>query len=108
MPAALRQLCERVAKGEVAKGVVFVEDGAMPVCLANKHRGIRAVLGLDVPTVEDAARVLGVNVLVLEYPTLTTYQMKQMIDLLKVGASSPMAEMIAAIEAIEQGSVPAK
>jgi ribose 5-phosphate isomerase RpiB len=108
VPAALRQLCDRVASGEVAKGVVFVEDGAMPVCLANKHHGIRAALGLDVPTVEDAARVLGINVLVLEYPTLTTYQMKQMIDRLKAGASSPSVEMVAIIEAIEQGSTPAK
>jgi len=103
MVAATRQLCGAVAGGRVAKGVLFVQDGALPVCLANKHRGIRAALGLNVPTVEDACREIGINVLVLEYPTLTTYQMKQMIDRLREGAASAPAETSAAIAAIEQG-----
>ena len=103
LPAAVRRLCGMVHRREVAKGVVFVEDGAMPVCLANKHHGIRAAMGLDVPAVEEAARTLGVNVLVLEYPALTTYQMKQIIDRLLAGPASPPAEMSATIEAIEQG-----
>ncbi|MGQ9648842.1 MAG: RpiB/LacA/LacB family sugar-phosphate isomerase [Phycisphaerae bacterium] len=100
--AATRQLCGKLARHEVDKGVVFVADGPVPVCVANKHNGIRAALGVNIPTVEEACRSLGINVLVLEYTALTTYQMKQMIDRLLAGTSSPPAETLAGIEAIER------
>jgi len=103
IPAATRQLCGRIARGEVAKGVVFAADGPVPVCVANKHNGVRAALGVNIPMVEEACRSLGINVLVLEYPTLTPYQMKQMIDRLLAGSAGPPQETAAAIEAIEQG-----
>ncbi|HPD30668.1 MAG TPA: RpiB/LacA/LacB family sugar-phosphate isomerase [Phycisphaerae bacterium] len=102
MLAATRRLCGKIARGEVAKGVVFAADGPVPVCVANKHNGVRAALGVNIPMTEEACRSLGINVLVLEYPTLTPYQMKQMIDRLLAGASPP-AEMLAEIEAVEQG-----
>jgi ribose 5-phosphate isomerase RpiB len=101
--AATRQLCGRIARGEVAKGVVFAADGSVPVCVANKHNGVRAALGVNIPMTEEACRSLGINVLVLEYPTLTPYQMKQMIDRLLAGPAGPPQETAGAIEAIEQG-----
>jgi len=103
IPAATRRLCGKVARREVARGVAFVQDGALPVCIANKYNGIRAALGVNVPMVEEAVRSLGINVLVLEYPTLTTYQMNQMIDRLMAGATSAPPEIAATIEIIEQG-----
>jgi len=60
-------------------------------------------LGVNIPMTEEACRSLGINVLVLEYPTLTPYQMKQMIDRLLAGSASPPAETLAEIEAVEQG-----
>ncbi len=101
--AATRRLCGKIARGEVAKGVVFAADGPVPVCVANKHNGVRAALGVNIPMTEEACRSLGINVLVLEYPTLTPYQMKQMIDRLLAGSASPPAETLAEIEAVEQG-----
>ncbi len=101
--AAIRQLCGKVARGEVAKGVVFAADGPVPVCVANKHNGVRAALGVNIPMVEEACRSLGINVLVLEYPTLTPYQMKQMIDRLLAGPANPPQETATVIGAIEQG-----
>lgn len=101
--AATRRLCGRIARREAAKGVVFAADGPVPVCVANKHNGVRAALGVNIPMVEEACRSLGINVLVLEYPTLTPYQMKQMIDRLLAGPTSPPAETLANIENIEQG-----
>lgn len=100
---AVQRLCERIAGKHVAKGVVFVQDGAVPVCLANKHVGIRAALGMNLPMVEEACRELGINVLVIEYPAQTAYQMKQMIDRLARGPAAPQPENLAAIEKIEQG-----
>jgi len=101
--AATRRLCGMVRDGQVAKGVVFAVDGAVPVCIANKLRGIRAALGMNVPMVEEAARDLGINVLVIEYPTLTPYLMKQMIWRLVSAARTPKPELAEAIRAVEQG-----
>lgn len=103
LPAAVRRLCGRVVRHEVARGVVFVMDGCMPVCIANKHVNIRAALGVSVPVVEEACRSLGINVLVLEYATLTTYQMKQMIERFMAGPTSPPPETSATLSAIELG-----
>lgn len=101
--AATRRLCGRVFRREVAKGVVFAQDGCVPVCVANKHNGIRAALGTSVPAVEEACRQLGVNVLVIEYAGQSTFQVRQMIERLLRGATAPQPELSASIEAIEAG-----
>ena len=99
---ATRRLCRRIAGKEVAKGVVFVQDGALPVCLANKHKGIRAALGVNVPMVEEACRQLGINVLVIEYAAQTTYMMRQMIERFMAGRAAARPETTTAIESVEQ------
>ncbi|UCD27999.1 MAG: RpiB/LacA/LacB family sugar-phosphate isomerase [Planctomycetota bacterium] len=104
MVSATRRLCEAIVRNQVCKGVVFAVDGAMPVCVANKHKGIRASLGVGVPMVEEACRELGINVLVLEYPTQTTFQMRQMIDRLINCSTQGRAETLAMIEALEKGN----
>ena len=60
-------------------------------------------MGVNVPTVEEACRGLGINVLVVEYPAQTTYLMKQMIERLVKGPTAVRPETAAMIEAIEQG-----
>lgn len=103
LPSATRRLCGRIARREISKGVVLCQDGAVPVCIANKHNGVRAALGSDLPTVEEACRELGINVLVIEYPRQTTYMMAQMIDRLVKGPTAARPEIGASIEVIEQG-----
>lgn len=103
LAAAVRRLCGMIFRREVARGVVFATEGAVPVCVANKHNGIRAALGMTVPMVEDAGRELGINMLVIEYPRLTTYLVRQMIDRLMRGPMAASPELAASIEAIEQG-----
>jgi hypothetical protein len=103
MAAATRKLCGKIVRAEAGKGVVFAEDAAVPVCIANKHVGIRAVHGVTIAGIEEACRSLGINLLVLEYARLTTYQMRQMIDRLMSGATSPPPETLATIANIEQG-----
>lgn len=98
---ATRQLCGKIARQEAAKGVVFAADGATPVCVANKHNGIRAALGMSLPMVEEACRELGINVLVIEYPTQTTYQMKQMIERLLKSPAAAGKDTAAVIQEIE-------
>jgi ribose 5-phosphate isomerase RpiB len=101
--SATRRLCGMLVRKDVAKGVVFAVDGALPVCLANKHKGIRAGLGVNVPMVEEACRELGINLLVMEYPEQTTFQMKQMIDRLINCTTPGNSETLRLIASIEQG-----
>ena len=101
--AATRRLCGKIARREVLKGVVFAPDAAVPVLVANKHNGVRAAYGGDLPMVEEACRALGVNVLVIEYPRQTSYLMAQMIDRLLKGATCAPPEIGAAISVIESG-----
>jgi len=102
LASATRRLCGMIARREVARGVVFAQDGAVPVCVANKHVGVRAALGMNVPMVEEACRELAINVLVIEYPSQTPYLMRQMIQRLTAGHSVPRPELAAAIASIEQ------
>ncbi len=78
--SALRKLCDEVSAGRRARGVVFTEDGALAACVANKFRGVRAAVGANLPSVEQAARSFGVNVLVIEPSRQTTYQIRQMVE----------------------------
>ena len=103
MAAATRRLCGKVFRKEVDRGIVFAQDGCVPVCVANKHNGIRAALGTSIPHVEEACRQLGVNVLVIEYPALSTYQIRQMIERVMKGSTAPQPELSANISAIEAG-----
>lgn len=100
---AMRQLCGMIRRREVAKGVVFAQDGAVPACVANKHAGVRAALGANTAMVEEACRELGINVLVIEYPTQTPFQMKEMIARLMAAPAAARKEVAAMIETIEQG-----
>jgi len=103
LAASTRRLCGKISRREVERGVVFAQDAAVPLCIANKHNRIRAALGLDIPSVEEACRELGINVLVIEYPNQTTYQMDQMIERFVKGPTSARPEIGATIEVIEQG-----
>jgi len=101
--SATRQLCGMIRRREVAKGVVFVQNGAVPACVANKHVGVRAALGASTAMVEEACRELGINVLVIEYPTQTPFQMKEMIARLMAAPAAARKEVAAMIGKIEQG-----
>jgi hypothetical protein len=101
--AATRRLCGRIARREILKGVVFAPDAAVPLLIANKHNGVRAAYGGDLPMVEEACRTLGINVLVIEYPRQTSYLMAQMIERLIKGPTCALPEIGATINVIESG-----
>src|SRR2546421_504442 len=52
--AATRRLCGKVSRKEAAKGIVFAQDGCVSLCVANKHRGIRAAMATSIPGVQEA------------------------------------------------------
>ncbi|MHB8901679.1 MAG: RpiB/LacA/LacB family sugar-phosphate isomerase [Thermoguttaceae bacterium] len=62
-----------------AAGVLLTNYGAVAMCLANRHQGVRAVLASDeARTAEDAASV-GANLLVVEPRRLAPEAMRQIV-----------------------------
>lgn len=70
--------------GEVVKpntlGLVVSTYPAVAICLANRHQGVRAVLGTDAATADADAASVGANVLVVNPRTTGFLQIKQMIS----------------------------
>lgn len=74
-----RAVAECLARGECAGGVLFCDDPGLVACVANKVSGLRAV---SVTTVAQAARAtlsLGANLLVVEMPGRTFFEIRQIL-----------------------------
>jgi hypothetical protein len=74
-----RAVAECVARGECAGGVLFCADPGLACCVANKVPGLRAV---PVTTVAQAARAtlgLAANLLVVEMPGRTYFEVRQIL-----------------------------
>jgi ribose 5-phosphate isomerase RpiB len=74
-----RAVAECLARGECAGGVLFCEDPGLAACVANKVGGVRAV---SVCTVGQAARAtlsLAANLLVVEMPGRTFFEIRQIL-----------------------------
>lgn len=77
-----RSIGECVAHGTCCGGVVFCQDPGLVSCVANKIPGLRAAA---VATLAQAARAtlsLGSNLLAVEMPGRTFFEVRQMIRLL--------------------------
>jgi ribose 5-phosphate isomerase RpiB len=77
-----RAVAEGVARGECQGGVVFCQDPGLVCCVSNKVAGLRAA---GVVTVAQAARAtltLGANLLVVEMPGRTFFEVRQILRLL--------------------------
>ncbi|MAE62001.1 MAG: hypothetical protein CMJ49_11675 [Planctomycetaceae bacterium] len=64
----VRELAQRVRRGDVAGGVLFVPSASRAICYANRCPSLRAIVGTCDEAVEQGVDQLGANVLVIEYP----------------------------------------
>ncbi|MFO0925638.1 MAG: RpiB/LacA/LacB family sugar-phosphate isomerase [Gemmataceae bacterium] len=74
-----RAVAECLARGECAGGVLFCDDPGLVACVANKVAGLRAV---SVTTVAQATRAtlnLAANLLVVEMPGRTFFEIRQIL-----------------------------
>jgi hypothetical protein len=77
-----RAVAECVSRGDCAGGVLFCQDPGLVCCVGNKVAGLRAV---PVATVAQAARAtltLGANLLAVEMPGRTFFELRQIIRIL--------------------------
>lgn len=79
-PAAFsKAIAECVAKGECHGGVVFSDDPAIICCVANKFPGLRAAAIMCVAQAARAVLTLGANLLVVEMPGRTYFEIRQIL-----------------------------
>ena len=73
-----KALAECVARGECAGGVVFCADPGLVCCVANKVAGLRAVAVTTVGQAARATLTLAANLLAVEMPGRTFFEVRQM------------------------------
>jgi hypothetical protein len=74
-----RAVAECVARGECRGGVVFCDDPGVVCCVANKLAGLRAVAVCTVGQAAKAARSLGSNLVAVDMPGRTFFEVRQIL-----------------------------
>jgi hypothetical protein len=76
LAATDRLALEVVQEGTL--GLLLTEHTAAALCLANRRRGVRAILGADAAAVAAAAAAVGANLLVVDPAATGSFPLKQM------------------------------
>jgi ribose 5-phosphate isomerase RpiB len=71
-------LAEAIGDGKTL-GLLWTSLTAMGLCLANRHKGVRAALATDVAGTSAAVEMIGANVLVLSPTAGTVFERKQIL-----------------------------
>ncbi len=90
-----------VRSGRCAGAVLFVRQAARAMCLANRRRALRAILGNCDEAVAQGVHEIGANVLVLEFPHLNYEQMSTRVDTImrsKTKAPADVCRFLAEVE----------
>lgn len=74
-----KAVAERVASGECQGGVLFCGDPGLVCCVANKVAGLRAVPVITVAQAARATLTLAANLLVVEMPGRTYFEVRQIL-----------------------------
>ncbi len=88
---AVGRICRIVESGRLTHGVLFVPQGAMALCLANKTGSLRAIAGNSAKAVAAGAAGVGANLLVVEYAHHTYAAMDEMVTVFLSGSGKPPA-----------------
>ena len=76
--AATDAMAQRLSEPE-HRSVVVSAHSAVAICLANRHAGVRAVLGLDPSQAAGDATSVGANLLVVDPKKASAYLLRQMV-----------------------------
>jgi hypothetical protein len=84
-----RQLAEEVANGECQAAVVFCLGPGLVACVANKVPGVRAVPVSTIAQANQAALDVGANLLAVEMPGRTFFEVRQFLRVMFVPPPCP-------------------
>jgi hypothetical protein len=76
------ELAACVAEGRCHGGVIFCEDPGLVCCVGNKRAGLRAVSVTTVAQAARAALTLGPNLVAVEMPGRTYFEIRQILRIL--------------------------
>ena len=93
--AATDQLAAEVARPDTL-GVLLTQHVAAGLCLANRLRGVRAVTGVEAPTVTAATAAVGANLLVVDPLAGSFFPLKQMVTEFCRGRARPCPDIFRA------------
>ncbi len=74
-----RAVAQCLARGECAGGVIFCTDTGLVCCVANKVPGLRAAAVTTVAQAARATQALGANLLAVEMPGRTFFEIRQIL-----------------------------
>ncbi len=77
--AATDQLAGELGRSNTL-GLVLSTDPAAALCLANRHRGVRAIWGVDAKSVEADADAVGANLMVVNPQAASVPQLARMVS----------------------------
>lgn len=95
-----RALADCVARGDCCGGVGFAADPGLISCIANKVKGLRAAAVCSVPQAKRAIAALAANLIVVEMPGRTLFEIKQILKCVCAGGACP-PETIAILRELE-------
>lgn len=94
VPLQLARSCgERIAKGEWQRAALFTSEPELTACAANKLQGLRAASVASIAQAKRAFATLGANLLVVEMPGRTVFEVRQVLQLLAINGHSVRVEL---------------
>jgi ribose 5-phosphate isomerase RpiB len=90
-----------LARGDCRGGVVFCEDPGLVCCVANKVPGLRAVAVTTVGQAARAAQTLGANLLAVEMPGRTYFEVRQILRLLCTASGACPADLAGTLRELD-------
>lgn len=96
-----RSLAECVARGECRGGVAFCQDPGLVCCVANKVKGLRAVPVCNVVQAGRAVVGLAANLVVVEMPGRTFFEVRQILRRVCAGEGCCPEEAAALLKELE-------
>ena len=89
LSAFAKAVADCVVRGECQGGVVFCSDPGLASCVANKTKGLRAAAAMNINQVSRALKTLGANLIAIEMPGPTFFEIRQMVRRLCKPSSCP-------------------
>lgn len=76
----IKQIVSELKSNRICGAILLVQNGAQATVFANRCPSIRAVLGTCMEAVEQGVRLVGANVLIIEYPYKTLPQVRNLLS----------------------------
>jgi ribose 5-phosphate isomerase RpiB len=96
-----RAVAECIARGECLGGVVFCADPALVCCVANKLSRLRAAVAATPQAAARARQSLGANLLAVETPGRTFFELRQILRTACGGPACCPDELRAALKELD-------